>query len=112
MSLFTTANLIKAMNNFDDYGPGKRCWSLLAIFICRILNLHFFLFAFATSLHRHFAYVDIRRILQQTITRNVPQVFLMFTIVGLLAMNIGRSFSDDKAAVDTDEKIEIKEELS
>jgi len=110
MSLFTTANLIKAMNNFDDYGPCKRCWSLFAIFICRILNLHFFLFAFATSLHRHFAYTEIRRILQQTITRNVPQVFLMFTMIGLLAMNIGRSFSDEADLAD--EKIEIKEKRS
>lgn len=87
-SLIAGSNLIKCLN--DD----RTMCQCLLIMVAHLLNVQLFLFGHVPALHRYFRIQKLWQTVRQLAPiRNVPQTFLIVTVLGLLIMNTGHSQS-------------------
>jgi hypothetical protein len=68
--------------------PQSRTWyHKIAVFLSVQLNLHFFMFGMIPEVHHHFGIIAVNTLIRKSALRNVPQIILQMTIIGLLVMN-------------------------
>lgn len=99
-SVLSTITLISTLNQPEEGGQ-KLVLGRLTIFFACLFNLQFFLFGFTPRVHCFFQMQKLYDVVKGMVHRNVPQVLLQITIIGLLLMNVG-SIDESKAAITTD----------
>jgi hypothetical protein len=77
-------NLIQCLTNRHN-----QLGTLSLIFVCCLLNLHMGLFGLVPSLHSHFRIQKLWTQIRAMAPLRLPQVYAMFTILGLLAAGLG-----------------------
>ena len=87
---FITASLFKGLTNREEWEgdePEDKRWKFTFILTSALFNMHLFLFGFVPSLHSYFDIQEIYQTIRAVNSRNIPQVLLQITIIGLLFMN-------------------------
>jgi len=85
----TTMVFTKILKSTDQEGGiNKKCFKVFCIALLSFFNLHIFTFGFVLSAHRYFDLQRIYHAIRASIQRNVIQIILQFTIIGLIAMNV------------------------
>ena len=84
---FATALLwLKALSRAD--GTNERPLVRVCVLLACIFNLHLMMFGFAPRLHRYFQMQEMFNVVKASMNRNIPQVMLQLTLIGLLLMNL------------------------
>jgi hypothetical protein len=68
--------------------PQSRTWyHKIAVFLSVQLNLHLFMFGMVPAVHHHFGIIAVNTLIRKSVLRNIPQIILQITLIGLLVMN-------------------------
>ena len=102
---FITAALFKGLTNREEWEgdePEDKRYKFTFILTAAFFNMHLFLFGFVPSLHSYFDIQEIYQTIRAVNSRNIPQVLLQITIIGLLMMNFS-----PKPAIDLEAGIPV-----
>ena len=84
----TALYFARILKSTPEGGINNKWLKFTCIYLLIFFNLHLFTFGFAPRLHGYFELEKIYHAVRASMHRNALQVFIIITLIGLVAMNI------------------------
>ena len=84
----TTLYFVRILKSTPEGGINNKWLKVSCIYLLTFLNLHLFTFGFVPRLHRYFELERVYHAVRASMQRNIFQVLIAITLIGLIAMNI------------------------
>ena len=87
-SIMTTLYFARILKSTQEGGINNKWLKITCIYLLVFFNLHLFTFGFAPRVHGYFELEKVYHAVRASMQRNIFQVLIASTLVGVIAMNI------------------------